>query len=181
MIAIPTDTVYGIAVDPSVPGATRRLFDVKQRPTDVRLPVLVADAAQAETVVDIDARARRLMDEFWPGGLTIVLRRRSGVDIDVGNGAGVPTIGVRCPGHPVPLRLCAEVGALATTSANLHGGATPPTADEVRDLFGSSLEVVIDGGRCDGEASTVIDASKATLSLIREGSVPWSEVLRVAG
>jgi len=121
------------------------------------------------------------MARFWPGGLTIILPRLSGVDIVLGNGAGGPTVGVRCPDHAVPRQLCAEVGPLATTSANLHGEATPPTAEEVRALFGDALAVVVDGGRCEGSPSTVVDCTGERPVLVREGTVPWSEVLGVAG
>ncbi|MBV9410079.1 MAG: threonylcarbamoyl-AMP synthase [Acidimicrobiia bacterium] len=181
VVAIPTDTVYGIAVDPFVAGATDRLFVAKRRPKDVRLPVLVDDVAQAERLAVVDDRARALMARFWPGGLTIIVPRRSEIDIVLGNGAGAPTVGVRCPDHKVPRQLCAEVGPLATTSANLHGQATPPTADEVRELFGGAVDVVVDGGRCEGEPSTVVDCTGATAKLVREGTVPWSDVLGVVG
>jgi len=179
VVVVPTDTVYGVAVDPFVPGATKRLFEAKRRPTDVRLPVLVDSVDQAATIADVDARARTLMEHFWPGGLTIVLPVR--VDIAIGNGAGGPTVGVRCPDNEVARVLCRTVGPLATTSANLHGEATPPTAGEVRDLFGDAVAVVIDGGRCEGAPSTVVDGCGPTLALRREGCVPWHEVLGVVG
>jgi L-threonylcarbamoyladenylate synthase len=181
VVAIPTDTVYGIAVDPFVSGATARLFDAKRRPTDVRLPVLVDDVSQAEHLAEVDDRARLLMDRFWPGGLTIILPRLANVDIALGNGAGGPTVGVRCPDHAVPRTLCGEVGPLATTSANLHGEATPPTAEEVRALFGDAVAVVVDGGRCEGDPSTVVDCTGPTPALVREGTVAWSDVLGVVG
>lgn len=164
-----------------MPGATKRLFEAKRRPTDVRLPVLVDDVAQAEKLADVDQRARTLMARFWPGGLTIILPRRSGVGIALGNGAGAPTVGVRCPDHPVPRTLCAEVGPLATTSANLHGQPTPATADEVSALFGDAVAVVVDGGRCEGAPSTVVDCTGVRPTLVREGTVAWSDVLGVAG
>jgi tRNA threonylcarbamoyl adenosine modification protein (Sua5/YciO/YrdC/YwlC family) len=181
VVAIPTDTVYGIAVDPFVAGATARLFEAKHRPTDVRLPVLVDGVSQAQLLADVDERARLLMDRFWPGGLTIILTRLANVDIALGNGAGGRTVGLRCPDHAVPRTLCAQVGPLATTSANLHGEATPPTAEEVRELFGDAVAVVVDGGRCEGEPSTVIDCTGATPNLVREGVLSWSDVLGVVG
>jgi len=167
-VAIPTDTVYGIAADATVPGATDRIFVAKGRPRDVRLPVLVSDVEQAAAVVVVDEGVRNLMEHFWPGGLTIVLNRGA-------NGEG--TVGVRCPDHPVPRALCRAVGPLATTSANLHGEPTPPTAAEVAAVFGDDIALVLDGGRCEGSPSTVVDCTKARLRLIREGAVPWTEVL----
>jgi tRNA threonylcarbamoyl adenosine modification protein (Sua5/YciO/YrdC/YwlC family) len=173
--------VYGVAVDPFHPGATARLFEAKRRPTAVRLPVLVDSVEQAAGLAEVDDRARALMARFWPGALTIVLRQRGGVELDLGDGAGVHTVGVRCPDHAVPRRLCVEVGPLATTSANLHGEATPPTAEEVRALFGDAVAVAVDGGRCEGAASTVVDCTGSRPVLVREGVVPWSDVLGVAG
>ena len=181
VVAIPTDTVYGVAVDPTIAGSTGRLFDAKRRPFDVRLPVLVDSVDQATEVADVGDRARALMARFWPGGLTVVLAMRTGVDLALGNGAGAPTVGVRCPDHDVPRRLCAAVGPLATTSANLHGQATPPTAAEVEELFGDAVAVVVDGGRCEGEPSTVVDLTGSRPRLVREGTVAWSDVLGVAG
>jgi len=162
-----------------VPGATERLFDAKRRPRDVRLPVLVDGVDQAERLAKVDDRARLLMARFWPGGLTIILPMS--VDIALGNGAGAPTVGVRCPDHAVPRRLCAAVGPLATTSANLHGHATPATAAEVRALFGDAVAVVVDGGRCEGAPSTVVDCTETRPKLVREGTVAWADVLRVVG
>ena len=147
----------------------------------MRLPVLVDDVEQAERLAEVDERARTLMARFWPGGLTIILPRLSSVEIVLGHGSGGPTVGVRCPDHSVPRTLCAEVGPLATTSANLHGQATPPTADEVRVLFGDAVAVVVDGGRCEGSPSTVVDCTGSRPVLVREGTVPWSDVLGVAG
>ncbi|MBV8160193.1 MAG: threonylcarbamoyl-AMP synthase [Acidimicrobiia bacterium] len=181
VVGIPTDTVYGIAVDPFVAGATARLFEAKRRPWDVRLPVLVDNIEQVERLADIDGRARALMARFWPGGLTIVLPQRRGVDLALGDGAGAPTVGVRCPDHRVPRRLSVDVGPLATTSANLHGEATPPTAAGVRTLFGDAVAVVVDGGRCQGAPSTVVDCTGDRPTLVREGNVAWTDVLRVAG
>lgn len=180
-MVIPTDTVYGVAVDPRVEGATARLFDAKRRPFDVRLPVLVDGVEQAREVATVDHRARAVMARFWPGGLTIVLPMCAGVDLALGDGAGASTVGVRCPNHDVPTRLCAAVGPLATTSANLHGQPTPPTAAEVEALFGEAVAVVVDGGRCEGEPSTVVDLTGPAPRLIREGTVAWSDVLGVAG
>jgi tRNA threonylcarbamoyl adenosine modification protein (Sua5/YciO/YrdC/YwlC family) len=179
VVAIPTDTVYGIAADASRPGATAALFEAKRRPTDRRLPVLVDGLRQATQLADVDDRARTLAERFWPGGLTLVLRRRPALGSDLGEDDG--TIGVRCPDHRVPRQLCADVGPLATTSANLHGEPTPVTAEEVRALFGDAVAVVVDGGRCEGAPSTVVDCTGPELVLLREGRVAWSDVVGVAG
>jgi len=172
-VVVPTDTVYGVAADPSAPGGTERLFVAKRRPHHVQLPVLVEDLAQAGEVVEVPDQAARLMARFWPGALTIVLPRRAAFDADLG-GDGA-SVGVRCPDHPVPRQLCAAVGPLAATSANLHGAATPATAIEVAELLGGAVDLVLDGGPCQGAPSTVVDCSTEP-RLLREGRVPWDEV-----
>src|SRR2546421_10163392 len=120
VVAIPTDTVYGLAVDPFRPGAADRLFALKRRPRTVDLPLLVADADQVATVATaVPQVAERLMARYWPGPLTLVLPRRPDLEADLGDDEA--TVGVRCPDHPVPVTLCGRHGPLATTSANLHG------------------------------------------------------------
>jgi tRNA threonylcarbamoyl adenosine modification protein (Sua5/YciO/YrdC/YwlC family) len=178
-VIIATDTVYGLAADPFRPGATKRIFEAKGRPTGMQLPVLVDSVVQAEAVVVPDDRARRLMARFWPGGLTVVMPRRPGMDLELGDDSR--TVGVRCPDHPVARKLCAEVGPLAVTSANRHGQPTPPTAAEVADLFGEAVAAVLDGGRCEGMPSTVVDCTGPEIVLLRKGTVAWSDVVGVAG
>ncbi len=175
-VAIPTDTVYGLAADPSVPGATERIFQAKRRPRDVDLPVLVATPEQALTLATaVPPAALALMKRFWPGPLTVVIPRRPDLVADLGEDDA--TIGVRCPNHPVPRALCAKVGPLATTSANLHGEATSVTAQEVAAVFGAAVPVVLDGGPCTGSPSTVVDCTGQEPRLLREGRVSWAEVL----
>ena len=176
VVAVPTDTVYGLAVDPSRAGATGRLFAVKGRPADVALPVLVADIAQAERLWElaVAAVARRLAERFWPGPLTVVVARAAGIDWDLGG--DVSTIGLRCPDHELVRELCRLVGPLATTSANRHGEPPLRTAGAVTDCFGAALPV-IDGGECDGEPSTVVDATTDPLRCLRAGAIAWEAVL----
>jgi tRNA threonylcarbamoyl adenosine modification protein (Sua5/YciO/YrdC/YwlC family) len=180
VVAIPTDTVYGLAVDPSVPGATDALFALKVRPETLDVPVLVGTIDQAEALAGpagLPPTARRLARRFWPGALTIVVPRRRGLDWSLG--AHAETIGLRLPDHPLARALCEAVGALATTSANLHGSPPCTDADAVRLAFGSSV-VVVDGGRCAGAPSTVVDALEAAPRCLREGAVPWAEVVAAA-
>ena len=157
VVVVPTDTVYGLAVVAALPGATARAFALKGRPGDVALPVLVADVDQALALAadDVPAGALRLMRRWWPGGLTVVVRRRGELGLELG-GADDETIGLRVPAHPVPLALAARVGPLAVTSANLHGSPTPVTAAGVMEHLGAGLGVVLDAGACDGAPSTVV-------------------------
>ena len=171
VIVVPTDTVYGVAVAASVAGATARLFEVKARPTDVALPVLVADEEQARQIVEVSPLAAELMAAHWPGGLTIVLPRRAGFDVDLG-GTDTTTVGVRVPDHDVPRQLARRVGPLVTTSANLHGRPTPATAAEVRAELG--IDVVIDGGACTGAPSTVVRVDGDDVEVLRQGSIHLS-------
>jgi tRNA threonylcarbamoyl adenosine modification protein (Sua5/YciO/YrdC/YwlC family) len=175
-VAIPTDTVYGLAVDLSVPGATDRLFEVKRRPHDVDLPVLVAVADQALALATaVPSPATRLMARLWPGALTLVIPRAPELAADLGDDDA--TVGVRCPDHAVTRALCGTVGPLATTSANLHGEPTPETAAGVAEVFGESVAVVLDGGPCAGAPSTVVDCTGVEPKLLRAGRIPWDDVL----
>ena len=178
-IGIPTDTVYGLAVDPFRAGATDRIFAAKRRPRDVSLPLLVSGVEQALSVsTAVPALALELMARYWPGPLTIVIPARPGLAADLGDDD--VTVGVRAPDHPVPLALCAAVGPLATTSANRHGEPPMTTAAEVDAAFGDALGVVLDGGLCAGSPSTVVDCTGEELKLLREGRIPWAQ-LRGAG
>jgi tRNA threonylcarbamoyl adenosine modification protein (Sua5/YciO/YrdC/YwlC family) len=175
-IGIPTDTVYGLAALVGEPGATDRIFAAKARSRDVALPVLVADIDQAMAIATaITECAAVLMQRFWPGALTVVVPRDPDLQADLGDDD--MTVGLRCSAHPVPLELCRRVGPLATTSANKHGQATPETAAAVADVFGDAVPVVLDAGRCAGSPSTVVDCTGIDPKLLREGRVPWSEVL----
>jgi L-threonylcarbamoyladenylate synthase len=180
-VIMPTDTVYGVAVDPSRPGATERLFAIKERPTDVALPVLAADHEQALGLAGaVPDAARRLAERFWPGGLTLVLARHPGVTWDLG-GADHATIGVRVPGHDVPRALARAVGPLATTSANRHGQPTPETAAGAAAELGEGVAVVIDGGRCAGAPSTVVACLAGEVRVLRAGRIAASTIEEVVG
>jgi L-threonylcarbamoyladenylate synthase len=164
-IVIPTDTVYGVA---ALPRFTARLFEVKERPTDVALPVLVADREQAESIAVLSARAADLADAHWPGGLTLVLPRAARFDADLG-GTDTDTVGVRVPDHDVPRRLARLVGPLVTTSANLHGRPTPATAGEAAAELG--VTTWIDGGVLGGAPSTVVRVVGESVEILRQGAV----------
>jgi L-threonylcarbamoyladenylate synthase len=174
VLGVPTDTVYGLAADPFVPGATEGLFAAKGRPRSVELPVLVADQDQARTLGGVlPAAARALMDRFWPGALTIVVPRRPNLGLHLGGDDH--TVGLRCPAHPVPLALCRAGGPMATTSANAHGATPAATAAEVARLPGVTL--VLDAGPCPGRPSTVVACTTARTALLREGTIPWADIL----
>ena len=180
VVALPTDTVYGLAADPAVPDAVERLFSLKDRPLDVALPVLVGGRHQAgEVARPLESAARHLADRFWPGPLTLVLPRRHSFRADLGGPpAARHTVGVRLPDHPLVRALCHEVGPLAVTSANTHGAPPATTASQVVTTFRDrdGLVLVIDGGVCDGVPSTVVECRGPASRGLREGAIPWEEI-----
>lgn len=175
IIVVPTDTVYGLAADPFHTGASDRLFRVKARPRAVGLPVLVAGEEQALGLCTaVPKVARRLMERYWPGPLTLVLPRRPDLDADLGEDD--ETIGIRCPLHPVPLAICRRLGPIATTSANRHGEPPLTTAEAVAGALGAEAALVLDGGTCDQRPSTVVDCTGEDAKLLRDGPVSAHEV-----
>lgn len=174
-VVMATDTVYGLVALARDQAAVARVFELKGRPAERRIAVLVTGAAQAETLVRLSPPARRLAERRWPGPLTLVAPRTSAAPAWVGDPA---TIGVRCPDDEVLLRLAAAAGPLAATSANHHGSETPATAGEVaRQLPGVGL--VIDGGPRPGAASTVVDVTGAAPAVLRPGPITAAEIAAI--
>src|SRR5262245_7707348 len=138
IVALPTDTVYGIAVSIDTPGGIERLFAAKRRPPDRAIALLIADAAQAADLGILNEAAEILAGTFWPGGLTLVLPRRPGRGLPalVADGAEIATVGVRVPDHEAPRALARAVGPLPTTSANRSGEPEARDADEIEALLG---------------------------------------------
>jgi len=177
VVAVPTDTVYGLAVDPSQPEAVARLFALKGRPDDVPLPILVAGPEQVALVAgELDLAAAELAARFWPGPLTLVVPRCPGFVVDLGGPAAArQTVGVRRPDHALVVALCELLGPLAVTSANLHGSPPATTAAEVEGAFAGSDQpaVVLDGGTCAGAPSTVVECRGPASRCLREGALAW--------
>lgn len=172
VVAIPTDTVYGVAVSPVVPGATDRLFAAKGRSRDVPIAVLVADAAQAWSIArrPPPSAALRLAARHWPGPLTIVVERSPDWSADLGDDR--MTVGVRCPDDDWVRALCQRTGALATSSANRHGEPTPPDAVGVAGVFAGAVALVVDGGRRHGLPSTVVRCGHdGAVEVVRSGAI----------
>lgn len=174
-IGLPTDTVYVLACDPTDPGATDRLFALKQRPRTQDLSLIVASVDQAlGFTTAVPPGARVLMDAFWPGPLTLVLPADPERQLQLGEDE--LTVGIRMPDHDVPLELCDELGPLAATPAGVQGETVYETAAEVAEAFGQWVPYVLDGGRCAGTAATVVDATGEEPRLIREGPVGWDDI-----
>lgn len=176
VVALPTDTVYGLAALPEVGGATAALFALKGRGADVPVAVLCASAAQALALAadSVSDDVRRIAERLWPGPLTLVLPRRPGLSYALGEPSH--TVGVRCPDHPLVQALASQVGPLATTSANRHGEPTPPTAAGVAELFGPGVGLVLDGGPCSAPPSAVVDATGPRWRVLRAGPVGLTDI-----
>lgn len=170
-VVLPTDTVYGLAALPSRDGATEDLFALKDRAADHPLAVLVADIHQALELVELGGpEVGRWMADLWPGPLTIVLRR-SAVSAALDLGGDPSTIGVRCPDHQFVRAVAAEIGPIATTSANRTGEPTPTTAVEAAASLSGPVDLVVDGGPAGTVASTVVDASVDPWRVLRAGAI----------
>lgn len=169
VVGIATDTVYGLVADPTLADAAASLARAKGRSTDVPLQVLVSGIDQAVSLGEWSPEALRVAACVWPGAATLVVPRRAGLDLHLG-GDGI-TVGIRWPAHLLTVELCARCGPLAATSANRHGEPPLVTAAEVAEAFSEEVAVVIDGGRCPGSASTVVDLTGETPRVLRAGAV----------
>ena len=177
IVAYPTDTLYGLAVDPRNLAAVRRLYEVKGRPESSALTLIAADIDQVRLAAHLTPAAEALARRWWPGPLTIVVR--ADACIVPAALAGGETVGVRVPDHPVAVDLAREVGfCITATSANPSGGSPTPSADDVLAVL-PGVEAIVDAGPAPGGApSTIVSAVDRDVTLIRDGAVPWERVLR---
>ena len=183
LVAFPTETVYGLGANADDGQAVVRLFEAKGRPRINPLIVHVIDDAAAERLGEFSAAARRLADKFWPGPLTLVLRRRSGATVSLLVSAGLDTIALRVPAHPVSAQLLAMAHVpIAAPSANVSGRVSPTTAAHVAAELGNRVDLVLDGGKATlGLESTVIGFEGDEAVLLRPGAISRSEIEAVAG
>jgi L-threonylcarbamoyladenylate synthase len=190
LVAFPTETVYGLGADASNPAAIARIYSAKGRPAGHPVIVHLGHPGQVEHWArDVPDNAKRLIERFWPGPLTLVLRRASGV----GNylTGGQDTIGLRMPSHPVALELLREFAGteaerrrvgVAAPSANKFGRISPTTAEHVRNDFGDEVDLVLDGGSCEvGIESTILDLSRGRAVLLRPGRVSIDQLTAALG
>jgi L-threonylcarbamoyladenylate synthase len=185
IVALPTDTVYGIGVALETPGGIERLFAAKQRPPDKAIALLLADAAQAAEIGELGLAAEALANAFWPGGLTLVVPRRTDRPLPAALTGGqlapgaIPTVGLRVPDHDAPRELAAALGPLPTTSANRSGEPEARDADEIERLLGTSINLVLDGGPArGGPASTVVDVTGPVPRILRAGAIETEDIER---
>lgn len=170
VVGVPTDTVYGVGADPFNEDAVDRLFDLKGRPADKPVGLLVGSVEQAREIGEIRDAADALAVEHWPGGLTLVVTPRVVLADWVGHRQR-RTVGIRVPDHPLALELLVRSGPLAVTSANESGGAETTNDRQARGVFGDDVSVYIPGQSPGGEASTVVDCTAPELTVIRQGPI----------
>lgn len=173
LVAVPTETVYGLAGNGLNDSAVREIYEVKGRPAVKPLSLMVPDGSAMEEYCEGAPRAAHaLAEKFWPGPLTIVLRAKDAVPDIVR--AGGATVGLRCPDHPLTLELLRQAERpLAAPSANPSGEPSPKTAEEVKKYFDGKIDAIIDGGRCGlGFESTIIDMSAVPYRILRQGALP---------
>ncbi|WP_405373495.1 MULTISPECIES: L-threonylcarbamoyladenylate synthase [unclassified Microbacterium] len=187
LIVMPTDTVYGVAADAFNSAAVARLLEAKGRGRQSPPPVLVSGLATMRALVaDVPEAVERLVDEFWPGGLTIVLPAQPSLTWDLGETHG--TVAVRMPNDPFALELLEECGPLAVSSANLTGRPAALQIDSAVDMLGDRIAVYLDGGMVEtGVSSTIVDATglvgapQHPVRVLREGAITRGELREVLG
>ena len=180
LVAFPTDTIYGLGACANIHQAVEQIYEVKQRPRNMALPLLLADKSQIGEVAEpVPPIAWLLADKFLPGALTLVLYKyRLVPDIIT---AGGMTVAIRIPAHPVPIALTKGLGTpIVGTSANLSGKPSALTADEVYSQLAGKIDFVIDGGRCPGgKESTIVDVTGEKPIILREGAISREELEKV--
>ncbi|MFB7648974.1 L-threonylcarbamoyladenylate synthase [Streptomyces sp. NPDC056085] len=177
LVALPTETVYGLGANAEDPAAVARIFQTKGRPSSHPLIVHISGAdGLDEWVEDVPPTARLLAEHFWPGPLTLVLPRGRRVPREATG--GLDTVAVRVPAHPVALALLSEFGGgITAPSANRFGSVSPTTADHVRAELGAAVDFVLDGGPCEvGVESTIVDVTGEVPSILRPGGVTREEL-----
>jgi len=183
LVAFPTETVYGLGADATNDRAVARIFEVKGRPRFNPLIVHVADGDAARKLATFDGRAAALAERFWPGALTLVLPRRRDCPVSLLASAGLDSLAVRVPRHPVAHALLVACGRpVAAPSANASGKISPTTAAHVAASLGDAVSMILDGGPCPiGIESTVLDLTAPTPTLLRPGGVTEEELIAAIG
>ncbi|GAA1756631.1 L-threonylcarbamoyladenylate synthase [Streptomonospora arabica] len=181
LVVLPTDTVYGIGADAFSPAAVSALLDAKGRGRDMPPPVLVGSVRAAQALIeDLGNYGQDLIEEFWPGPLTIVCAAAPSLSWDLGDTKG--TVAVRMPMHPVALELLKEVGPMAVSSANLSGHPAATTAQEAEKQLGDAAAAYLDGGACEDDVpSTIVDLTYAVPRVLRDGAISVQRLRAVCG
>ncbi len=176
VIAMPTDTLYALTVRARDAAAVRRVFEIKGRNDGKPMPLFVSDLQMAQRFGEFSETASKLAERFWPGALTVVVKRRAGFESDAL--AGGDTVALRAPDNAIALAVIEGAGEPVTgTSANLSGGPDPVSADEVRRQIGDKLDLILDAGIAEGGvASTIVDCTGDEAVILREGALSRAEI-----
>jgi L-threonylcarbamoyladenylate synthase len=176
LVVLPTDTVYGLAADAFDKDSVQELLLAKGRGRDMPPPVLVSAATTLDALaVRVPTWARRLVEEFWPGALTLVCHAHSSLQWDLGDTRG--TVAVRMPDHPVALEILERTGPLAVSSANLTGQPAATDPDAAEKMLGGEVEVIVDAGTSPGgEASTIVDCTTTPGRVLRVGAISLEQL-----
>ena len=179
--AFPTETVYGIGASIFNENAVLKIYQIKGRPPEKPLSILIGSAEEMDkTAAEIPPAARRLAEAFWPGPLTLILKKRDEISDRVT--AGKKTIGLRIPAHPVPLALVRLTGPLACPSANLSVSREPKSAEDVWEDLGGKVDILIDGGKTElGIPSTIIDLTAVPPKILRKGGLDMKDIKKIIG
>jgi len=179
LVVLPTDTVYGLGADAFQPAAIAELMRAKGRGREMPVPVLVGSWSTIDGLVsDVDRRTRSLVEAFWPGGLTLVVRHAPSLSWDLGDADG--TVAVRMPLHPVAIELLEVTGPMAVSSANRHGAPPAQTAAEARRQLGDAVAVYLEDGQVPGGvASTIVDVTGERPRILRLGAIEIDELRAV--
>lgn len=183
LVAMPTETVYGLAADATNDRAVARVFEAKGRPRFNPLIVHVADLEMAQALAEFPPLAETLARAFWPGPLTLVLPRRSHASLSLLTSAGLDTVALRAPNHPVAQALIDETGLpLAAPSANISGTVSPTRPEHVRESLGDTVDMIVDAGPCPiGVESTIVKVEGEKAYLLRTGGLARADIERVLG
>lgn len=180
VIVYPTDTVYGLGVNALNSHAVLKIFQIKNRPLHQPLPIAVSGVKMAQRFVRITEKAEDLMETFWPGALTIILKKTSMIPETVTG--GTKGVGVRAPNHPLPLTLVKMLNCpIVATSANIHGESNLDNINEISRQLEKSVDLIIDGGTVSGTPSTIINMLREPPMIIRRGHITEKMIRRIIG
>ena len=179
LVVLPTDTVYAVVADAFQTFATQRMFGAKRRGRDLPISVLIRNPRQVIGLArDVPETAERLMASYWPGPVSILLPVQPDMPWDLGQSGDA--INLRMPAHDLLLRIAAEIGPLACSAANRRGEPPATTVDEAEEQLGETIDLYVDGGPSQSTVTTVVDCTRSEIAVLREGTVPAEDILRVA-
>jgi L-threonylcarbamoyladenylate synthase len=175
LVVFPTETLYGLGGDPDSRSAVERIYNLKQKPRDDPLSIAVGSWEDVEKIAEVGRLARALYDEFLPGPLTLLIRKREPASYRLVSRSD--TIGIRMPMQPLVTEIVDEFGPITATSANIYGGENPTSVNGAMDQLGSEVDYYIDGGKTPlGVPSTIVDLSQDEIRVLREGAIPKERI-----